>query len=165
MNKRAIDISPQYSFTAATQLELCLQVARAALSRSVAKAHAESPAEKKSTDPADADSKDLLDGHPAERQTATAQEAAGLPTPAVHPPAVGVIEAAVGSVGDKSAVYDAAVAGVALPKAAIKPAVKPAGKGRVVTKWVQSPHMPWLEWPQDAAERRLSFGATCVVFR
>lgn len=31
--------------------------------------------------------------------------------------------------------------------------------------WVVCPHAPWIEWPQNAEERRLSSGGTAVVFR
>ena len=60
---------------------------------------------------------------------------------------------------------DCAVANDAAAAAAADGAVEPAAQAEAVTKWVPSPHVPWLEWPEDANERRLSSGATAVVFR
>lgn len=56
-------------------------------------------------------------------------------------------------------------AAAAAPVASAHGAIKPAAKAEAVTKWVPSPHVSWLEWPEDANERRLSSGATAVVFR
>ena len=56
-------------------------------------------------------------------------------------------------------------AAAAVPAAAGNGAAKPAAEAETVTKWVPSPHVTWLEWPEDEVERRLSNGATAVVFR
>ena len=42
---------------------------------------------------------------------------------------------------------------------------KAAAEAEAGTKWVQCPHFQWLEWPEDATQRRLSHGATAVVLR
>ena len=64
-----------------------------------------------------------------------------------------------------TAIPEVSDAAAAVPAAAADGAVKPAAKAEAVTKWVPSPYVSWLEWPEDANERRLSSGATAVVFR
>ena len=73
-----------------------------------------------------------------------------------------VIPATMEGVAKRGAKAEGAVKRAAKAEAAVR---KVAAKAEEGIKWVQCPHFQWLEWPEDATQRRLSHGATAVVLR